>query len=542
MTKIYKLVFNADYYYDKAADYTDEGNLVPAIYNYYRSLSLEPFNPWTMSDIGACYLELGLMSDALEWFNRALAIDKKCSSAAFGIVQIMAAAGKYKAAERLVPLCSREDLDGYLESGEFFDSSAFLGSSDDGLFRIVDKDAGNRLLTSALSALQIGDVACAEEKLRRVDEKSKAYCEAAYYLALILYDRGDYEGALVVSERMIAVCSCDVKTYIIRIVVCLKLNMTEESERACSKLEKLEPGDFAECIGVAFCLSDIGLYDFALGFYEHAVKLQPYHKTALLLCALCLHNTGNADKCREAFVRACKLYPEDGLLASYARFTYENPNETIPLVSDLGGRTTAWYVGKFLQEIKQLKTVERIEEKYDEDDSFYDRMMGFLASGAGGAVEGFVQMISPSKRLRPICRELLVRENSSTTLKIECLTWLLVYEKRKEFALLEEDGTVGYCKASVVGETDDTARSVYCLACAATKIARIDVDRQLKNKFALMKKNDYEQLCDYETFRENAAWLCSLTLGSEAGEKISKLIGADEAKFSRLAEKWENIK
>lgn len=541
MTKIYKLDFNADYYYDKAADYTDDGNLVPAIYNYYRSLSLEPFNPWTMSDIGTCYLELGLMSDALEWFNRALAIDRNCTSAAFGIVQIMAATGKYKAAERLVPLCSREDLDGYLESGEFFDSPVFTESDDNGPFRIVDKDVGNRLLSSALSALQTGDVARAEEKLRLVDEKSKAYCEAAYYLALILYDRGDYEGALAVSERMIKVCPCEVKTYIIRIAVCLKLNMTEEGERACARLEKLEPGDFAECIGVAFCLSDIGLYDLALRFYEHAVKLQPYHKTALLLYALCLHNTGDGEKCRETFVKACNLYPEDGLLASYARFTHENPDETVPLVSDLGGRATAWYVGKFLQEINQLKTVERIEEKYDEDDSFYDRMMGFLASGVSGAVDGFVEMIAPSKRLRPVCRELLVRENSPTPLKIECLTWLLVYEKRKDFALLEEDGAVGFHKASVVGETDDTARSVYCLACAATRIASIDVDKQLKNKFALMKKKDYAQLCDGRTFRENAACLCSLTLGEEAGKKIGKLIGADETKFSKLAEKWENI-
>ena len=38
MKKIYKLNFDADYYYDRAEDFIDNGETEKAIYNYYRSL------------------------------------------------------------------------------------------------------------------------------------------------------------------------------------------------------------------------------------------------------------------------------------------------------------------------------------------------------------------------------------------------------------------------------------------------------------------------------------------------------------------------
>ena len=146
MKKIYKLNFDADYYYDRAEDFIDNGETEKAIYNYYRSLSLEPFNPWIMSDIGMCYYELGTVSEALEWFNRALAVYKNCYSAAFGIVRVMVALERNKTAERFIPLCSHEDLDGYIENGMFFDEMddipASDGESPSASFRLVDKDKG----------------------------------------------------------------------------------------------------------------------------------------------------------------------------------------------------------------------------------------------------------------------------------------------------------------------------------------------------------------------------------------------------------------
>lgn len=540
MKKIYKLDFNADYYYDKAADFSDAGKPGQAVYNYYRSLSLEPFNPWTMSDIGMCYFELGVPAEALDWFNRALAIDKNCCSAAFGIVQIMAASGNYGAAERFIPLCAREDLDDYLESGEFFAGAASGSENEDTApFRLLDKDIGLRLLSSALEDLQKGDVSASEEKLRAIDVKSKAYCEAMYYLALILYDRGDFYGALAVSEKMTENCPGQIKTYIIRLAVCSRLEMEPESREATEKLGKLDPGDFSESVGVAFCLSDIGMYDIALRFYKNAVKLQPYHKTALLLLGLCYHNVGDNEHCREIMVNLCKLYPEDCIPAYYARYTFENPGVTVPLVSDLNGRASVHFIGEFLREINSMDTIEQIENKYDEDDAFYDRMMAFFASGVSGAVKNFVGIISGSRRLRPVLRELLVRVNTSLPLKTECLAWILTYEKRKEFALIGEDGTIDFFRASAVSEPDDVARSVYCFACAMTKIAHINVDKQLKAVYSEMKIKNYDQLCNYGIFRENAAWLCKTALQTDSAVDICRLIGADEKKFGKAAEIWE---
>ena len=539
MKKLYKWDMNADYFYDKAADLADEGNPEKAIYNYYRSLSLEPFNPWTMSDIGMCYYEMGVASEALEWFNRALAIDKNCYVAAFGIVQIMTSAGRFSVAERFIPLCSREDLDGYMESGEFF------GAADNGdfgeRFKLVDKDAGVRKLEAATAALAAGKIPEAEEYLRAVLPESKAYCEAAYYLALICYDKGDFAEALKISEKMLRVCPGEIKTYIIRLAVCSRLGMSEDEKAAADKLSKLSAGDFAEAVGVAYCLSDIGMYDIAVRFYEEAVKLQPYHKSALLLLAACYHNAEKHDKCREVMVRLCRLYPEDGVAAYYAKYTFAHPDAIIPLVSDLNGRAAVNYIGEFLREVNEMETLEELEDKYDADDGFYDRMMAFFASGVSGAIINFVGIIAPSKRLRPILRELLARSNVSLQLKIECLTLILVYDRKKEIAVVGDDGAVEFIKASVVAERNETARSVFCRAYSAMKIARIDADKELRHYFSAMKNANYRLVSDCEYSLENAAWLCSAALGGGVSEKICKLLGADGKKFIALKKQWESI-
>ena len=544
MKKIYKLNFDADYYYDRAEDFIDNGETEKAIYNYYRSLSLEPFNPWIMSDIGMCYYELGTVSEALEWFNRALAVYKNCYSAAFGIVRVMVALERNKTAERFIPLCSHEDLDGYIENGMFFDETDDIpvsdGESPAASFRLVDKDKGQRYLAAAVAALSRGNSDEAEKSLRMVDEKSKAYCEAMYYLALILYDKGCLYEAYVISDNMMRVCPDEIKTYIIRIAVCARLNMPEQKDAAVQKLDKLYPQDFAESIGVAFCLSDIGMYDLALRFFEEAVKMQPYHKSALLLYALCSHNNKMHDKCRSVLVRLSKLYPEDGVPKYYAEYTLRHPDSVIPLVGDLTGSATAHFVEEFLEEVNKIGSLEELEDKYDADDVFYDSMMAFFASGYSAAIVNFVSIIAPSNKLRPVLRELLVRSDTSVALKMECLTWLLVYDRKKEYAILGDDGAVVFEKARIITEENKVMKSVFCRAYAAMKIANINLDRELKQRYAEMKATNRRLMGDYEYSRENAVWLCSSALGGAMSDKICRLLGADEKKYADIIEKWQN--
>ena len=161
-------------------------------------------------------------------------------------------------------------------------------------------------------------------------------------------------------------------------------------------------------------------------------------------------------------------------------------------------------------------------------------------SGYSAAIVNFVSIIAPSNKLRPVLRELLVRSDTSVALKMECLTWLLVYDRKKEYAILGDDGAVVFEKARIITEENKVMKSVFCRAYAAMKIAHINLDRELKQHYAEMKATNRRLMGDYEYSRENAVWLCSSALGGAMSDKICRLLGADEKKYADIIEKWQN--
>ena len=125
------------------------------------------------------------------------------------------------------------------------------------------------------------------------------------------------------------------------------------------------------------------------------------------------------------------------------------PDLKISLSADLKKSTSDYYVVKFLEEWATFETLEEVEEKYDEDDSFYDRMMAFFMSGRGEYIEKLVPIIAESKRLRPILRELMVVPDMPLPLKIECMTQLLKNERKREFAVQFGDAFVEFVRVKV---------------------------------------------------------------------------------------------
>lgn len=126
MKKLLQLNCDADYYYNKGVDLADGGQAEKAVYYYYRSLSLEPYNPWTMAEIGMCYYDLRMYDDAVIWFNRALCHDKNCTAAAMGDLCAACKRVTLRARQRFLPLCEPEEVNAYVESEEFEEISAAI--------------------------------------------------------------------------------------------------------------------------------------------------------------------------------------------------------------------------------------------------------------------------------------------------------------------------------------------------------------------------------------------------------------------------------
>lgn len=538
-----QLNYDADYYYNKGVDLADGGQSEKAVYYYYRSLSLEPYNPWTMAEIGMCYYDLRMYDEAVVWFNRALCHDKNCTAAAMGEFMCCLQSGNVAGAQRFLPLCEPEEVNAYVESEEFEDISAAM-KTDDGagkpksMFMTLERYRENELFDRAKAKVETGSLDDAAEILGQIDEKSELFAEASFLLAAIACAEKKYDKIIEIAEKMDDVCPSDVKTQALRLAAFHIKNQTEKETGELASIKKMRTGGMEECTRIMFFFDELGMNEAASVFLEQALELEPQRKSLRILSAICSHNLKRHDQCRAKMCDLARLYPEDGEISCLADMTMRLPDLKISLSADLKKSTSDYYVVKFLEEWASFETLEEVEEKYDEDDSFYDRMMAFFMSGRGEYIEKLVPIIAESKRLRPILRELMVVPDMPMPLKIECMTQLLKNERKREFAVQFGDAFVEFVRVKV--PKIDKAADVYYRARSALAFAFAGLsgfEDKLIEKFFYMKNRNEKELTDGKKEKINAAWLLFLTFGSDAAF-FSDMLGVSVADVMKAAPVW----
>ena len=93
MAKIHKLEKSAQYYYDKAVEYTNKGDYVQSLDYLYRAYSLDDSDKKyeLFIEMGACYALLGEHNSALKSYYKALAFDSKNEQTFVGIISSLIA-------------------------------------------------------------------------------------------------------------------------------------------------------------------------------------------------------------------------------------------------------------------------------------------------------------------------------------------------------------------------------------------------------------------------------------------------------------------
>lgn len=541
MGKVQQLNYDADYYYDVGVQYADSGQSEKAVYYYYRSLSLEPYNPWTMAEIGMCYYDLKLIDEAIEWFNRALSHDKGCTAAALGSFMCCVYTGNFVGAERIMPLCDPEELNAYVDSEEFEEITSAFKRSEQEKARInpfvsMDKFRESDVFRRVTEKINIGNLKGAEETLAEIKTDSSNYSEAAFLRAVIVCAEKNYEKLKEILSDMVRICPDDVRTSVVRAAV---LHIEGDYKAEAEEVGKLKnmPLDDVECCARAICFfGELDMYEAANAYVEHALDMDPWNKQLRIMSALANHNLKNHDVCRSKLCDLAMLYPEDGEITCLADMTFNMPDLKIPLTSDLKKSTSDYYVPKFLEEVAALGSMKEVEREYDGDDSFYDRMTAFFASGRGEYIIKIVPAVAANRRLRPILRELMVMANVPVSLKIDCMAALLKNEKKREFAVRLSDNAVEFTKVKM--PKCEEGAGVYRIARSALAFASLSqFEQKMLENLARMIQRNLTALSVEKDERINAAWLLLLTFGSEA-TFFADMLGVPLRKVMEKASLW----
>lgn len=544
-SKIKKLIYDADFFFERANERVDKCDYISAIHEYFRSLCLEPFNSWTMTEIGNCYRELLLYDSAIEWYKRALAYNKKCYTAAVGAVMCYVGIGKLDIATKYLDYCDGDDVAEMLQNiGDYYPPPEENRQEKSG-FRLVSAVNSQKNMLTAKRHLVSGDFDSCAEYLEKIGPGSAEYCEAQYYLAFVYCEKNAIDKALAVSDEMLKVCPDNAKTYIVRIAVCHRLEMESEVNAAVEVLKVIKPDNFVDAMGIAICLCDLEMYEIAARFYEYACDIVPYWINARISLAITYNNIGKTVEAKDIMVMLCKVYPDDCTCRYYAHLIYESKGEKINVKNSFQTVASNEYFGKLFEVINDMDSLYEIEERYDSDDQFFLAVGSLFSSNAFDAIRSAARAFAPSEKLRPLLRQILVRGDVPLSLKSECLGWLLTFDRKREFALLVNDAVEFYRPVAPKQVTDIVVKAVYWRAYAVMRVVGINAEKQLKKGIVDILKNDEESLCDEHTVNENAACLAAMVCGDKPFYEIKEfcdLFGADQDKCLAIAKKWEQMK
>jgi|GEM_PF-4604218 len=433
---IKKLKFDADYYYDKAEKYMDVGDPVNAVDYFCRSLALEPFNPWTIAEIATCYSSMGQHMHALAWYYRALAYEKNCDVAFLGIINFMASFGQSETAAYYLKLSA--ETAAFDRITEEFDVDLDYDNPPENeekrpIFKLAKQKRSEKYLSRAKRSLVTGDVKAAIENLERVEKDTPEFSEAAYYASLIRFDEGDFDKALDYGAALLEKDPDDSRGYVIRVAVYSKTGDLVKRDEAIAALMKIKPKNYVEAMGVAICFSDISLSQEAEHFYEIAAGFLPYEKNALVPLAQCYHNNGKHDKAKEVMVKLCKLNPEDYSCAWLARRLAADKGR-VEMLSEIPGEAKLSLSKEILGELSKYSTVDELERAFDASDELYEKITMLFSSTDFETIGYAAEVFALSGKLRPFLRQIPVRMDAPFAIKQKCVSLLLTYEKKREFA------------------------------------------------------------------------------------------------------------
>lgn len=543
MEKMMQLNYDADYYYDIGIEYADSGRAEQAIYYFYRSLSLEPYNPWTIAELGLCYYDLKMYDEAISWFNRALCHDKDCTSAAIGCFMCYICMGNYTAAETFVPLCDTEELSAYVDSEEFAEVTEQIRQRSERKekesdFVFMGKYREKESFDRAMVCIKTGNIDGASEALAEIDPKSGGYSEAAFMRAVFACAEKKYDRLSAIAKEMNENCPGDVRTAIVNAAVARAEGNEKAEAEAVKKLKTLKIAEIEIVTRAIFFFDELDMFEATDMFVERALKIEPMNKNLRIMSALCSHNLKRHDECRRKFCDLSRLFPEDGAISCLADMTMRLPDLRISLTADLKKSTADYYVPKFLEELASLGDWDAVEKKYDEDDGFYDRMMAFFTSGRGEFIEKIVPAVSLNKRLSPILRELMVMPSVPVTLKIQCMASLLKNERKREFAVQSDDITaLEFVKVKMPRMNESLG--VYRIARSALAFASLSqFEYKLLKKFIGVREH-IGKVLDREGYESvNAAWLLLAVFGKDAMFFLD-MLGVSERQLMELAPEWK---
>ena len=315
MSKVVPFTRSADYLHQRAIINRREGHMLDALELTRRALEKDPENIDYELDLAQVLCELGLYVESNRILTRMLARDQTLSECYFGMANNFYGMNDADASYKALMCFLAEDPQSAnrQEVGELlhnlFVARTMMGD------KSRRKARSSKLAAKGLQLIRSGELAEAEQSLKRSLQISPRQSETRALLAMCLAMRGDKKTAVKELDRALRLSRPPIRTLAIAAQIFGSTGNPEAASDLMDRAAARNP-DGAELRILLDAACDLKMDERVYALSQKALSASPYDRTLLHLCAAAIVNTGRPfERAAHCWARIKRLEPGDEIAA-----------------------------------------------------------------------------------------------------------------------------------------------------------------------------------------------------------------------------------
>ncbi len=447
MTRLIKPDFSPESFHERALFCIDNQNYVDAIGFLNAAIKRNADETEYYLDLADCYRALGCVEGALKNYCRALSMDKYAEDAYVGLMQTFVEIDRPEMALFYLSmgldvgaLGEEYEPDEDFLKAELGEDIRFAASAmKENKFKLLDKYDCEDKLNFAKKLLMSGQSELARQVAEDIPKESKQYYEAQKLLASLFYAFGDKKEALLVCDRILLSKPSDPFALSIKMSAHHSLGEVEEAEKTAKVLDGLNitTKDDLFRLAISFAEAEDDLR--AAACYKRLNDEYPYSIEIMLPCALAHYNCGKKATASSLVKKMRKLFPDDTVVAYYARHILGGKIDRFPVFSDLPEGERLRRLHRIEEAFSMLQHIEAVALRLDSDDELNEMVRWVLTCPQSKISAHVADFLTQDKVWGRFIADLLLDPKVPASTKKDYLISYLKNGEPKSFSMLVGD-------------------------------------------------------------------------------------------------------
>ncbi|MCL2847315.1 MAG: hypothetical protein FWE13_01005 [Firmicutes bacterium] len=326
--KITKFSIDTDYFFKKALEKSENGDLVGALELLRHLQNNILYKPKIDKDvdirleIADVFMQMGLINEAFRELLKLSGLDYYLDEVFFGLIKCSTLKENPLHASYYIKLGLEK---GYFDDEDDEDSfdlnflQEMIRPYPKRKFEVLSPQDNSRIVDMAKNLLYSMDTALAREMLTNIPSDSHQYIEAMNYLAVLEISEGRASEGIALCDKILALKLDDIYAITTKIAGLHYLKRYAERDELIGYLDEFDIDTWADVSKIALMFCQINNSSLAFKYLERCLKFMPYEREFLVLKMLASANLGNKKIAKDTAVLLLNIYPDDSVALYYAK-------------------------------------------------------------------------------------------------------------------------------------------------------------------------------------------------------------------------------